>query len=216
MRSRITWWLDDRTAVAFDEGSVLPTKFQWRDLPRPRVKEKVKKVGMPSSRDRWRGAVRDFKPDEHKVQLLWDGMQTDTFLNEVILKQFIIRMTYNIGNNELVPSELLADANLVYETGDWVDVWGCKDKNDEIIECPREIFRPNDRKIRVYSHVSTHVPRRQNNAKPRIHAKIDKRIYTPSVEIPDEKCFFTFRAGGFYEKHQNPLENACQEGEKAV
>jgi hypothetical protein len=209
VRRRISWHLQDRTAVAMSDGDALPTKFQWRDLPRP--KDEIQPIPQA-------GVVRfrDFKPDEHRVQLMWDGMQTDTFLNEVQLKQFIIRFVYMLSNDELIPSELLADANLVYDTGDWVDVFGCRDVNDEIIECPREIYRPNDRKIRFADRL---VPRRQNNAKPRIHAKVTPRhssIYTAPAEIPDEKCFFTFRAGGYYEKEQNPLENACQKGEKAV
>ncbi len=213
VKRRITWYLDERTAIAMSDGDVLPIKFQWRDLPRP------KDENVPDS-DLGHFA-RDFEEDEHKVQLLWDGMQTDNFLNEVVLKQFIIRMVYMIGNSELVPSELLADANLVYED-DWVDEWGCQDKNDEVIECPREIFRPADRKIQIMrGNDLRHRPNGRGwhvapGMKPRIHAFIDRREIVVPIEVPDEKCFYSFRAGGFYEKDQKPLEETCEKGEKAL
>ena len=211
VKRRITWYLNERTAIAMSDGDVLPTKFQWRDLPRPKVTE----FGMSSPSDTGLGQIRDFHAEEHKVQLLWDGMQTDTFLDEVILKQFIIRLTYNIGNGILVPSELLADANLVYRD-DWVDMWGCQDKNEDIIECPRDLYRPADRKIQIMRGNPIFGARHHQNAKPRIHAFIDRREITAPIEIPDEKCFFSFRAGGFYEKDQKPIKDACEKGEKTV
>jgi hypothetical protein len=209
VKRRIWWHLNDRTAIAMSDADLLPTKFSWRDLPRNW--EDV--PGKPNSRQ-----TRDFKPEEHKVQLLWDGMQTDTFLDEVVLKHFIIRLVYMLDNSVLVPSELLADANLVYKD-DWVDQWGCLDNNDEIIECPREIYRPKGRNIQIMRgkavHNSgpsfVHAPRNS-----RIAAKIDRREIPAVVEVPDEKCFFSFRAGGFYEKGQKPLKDACEKGEKAV
>jgi hypothetical protein len=123
-----------------------------------------------------------------------------------------------IGNNELVPSELLADANLVYRD-DWVDEWGCTDKNDDVIECPRILYRPAARKIQIMrgNLLPTSGPRFiPATRKPRIHAFVDRREIPAIIEIPDEKCFYSFRAGGFYEKDQKPLEDACEKGEKAV
>jgi hypothetical protein len=206
--------LNERTAIAMSDGDALPTKFQWRDLPRPQIKT----FGMTSPSDPARRLIRDFKEDENKVQLLWDGMQTDEFKDEVRLKQFIIQLVYNIGNNELVPSELLADANLVYKD-DWVDVWGCTDKNDDVIECPRILYRPAGRKIQImrgnlFSKAGPHFVRPAS--KPRIHAFVDRREIPAIIEIPDEKCFYSFRAGGFYEKDQKPLEETCEKGEKAI
>ena len=218
VKRRITWYLDERTAIAMSDGDVLPTKFQWRDLPRPKVSE----FGMSSPSDTAPAQIRDFREDEKKVLLLWDGMQTDEFKNEVLLKQFIIRLTYNLGNGVLVPSELLADANLVYKD-DWVDEWGCTDKNDEIIECPRDLYRPADRKIQIMR--GNWLPKSgpqfsRPAAKPHIHAFVARRDYRREIpaiiEIPDEKCFYSFRAGGFYEKDQKPLEDTCEKGEKAV
>ena len=145
-------------------------------------------------------------------------MQTDTFLDEVVLKQFIIRLTYNLGNGVLVPSELLADANLVYKD-DWVDEWGCEDKNEDILECPRDLYRPADRKIQIMRGAALHTRgpmRKPHFTKPRIHAFVDRREVPARIEIPDEKCFYSFRAGGFYEKDQKPLEDTCEKGEKAV
>lgn len=212
VKRRIWWHLNERTAVSMSDGDILPIKFQWRDLPH--FWEEI--PGKPLSR-----RIRDFKPDEHKVQLLWDGVQADTFLDEVVLKQFIIRMVYMIGNTELVPSELLADANLVYKD-DWVDKWGCQDKNDEIIECPREIFRPKDRNIRIMrgndlrNRHGGHGWFVAPGTKPHISAKLDRREIPARIEVPDEKCFFSFRAGGFYEKDQKPLKETCEKEKKTV
>lgn len=212
MRRRITWFLNNRTAIAMSPGDVLPTKFEWRDLPRPSdiVEETIHGVVYN------RTTYRDFREDEHKVKLLWDGTQCETFLNEVVLKKFIISLVYMIGKDDLIPSELLADANLVYDTGDWVDEWGCKDKNEEIIECPREIYRPTTRKIQIDANFSTQSFRKQHNAKPRLSAYLNYREIPAKVEVSDIKCFYTFRAGGFYEKDQNPLEQTCEKGEKSV
>jgi hypothetical protein len=211
VRRRISWFLDTRTAIAMSDGDVLPTKFQWRDLPRPKLTE----FGMSSPSDTRHGVSRDFKEDEHKVQLLWDGTTCETFVDEVTLKRFIISFVYMIPTADLIPSELLADANLVYKD-DWVDEWGCQDRNDEIIECPRDIYRPGARKIQLDAGFSTRRSGKQQNAKPRIYSKSGLTIIPARIEIPDEKCFYSFRAGGFYEKGQKPLESTCEKGEKAV
>jgi hypothetical protein len=214
VKRRITWYLEERTAVAMSDGDTSPTKFRWADLPRP----KLEGFGMSSPSDTRPVQIRDFREDENKVLLLWDGIQTDEFRNEVILKQFIIRLVYGIANGVLVPSELLADANLVYKD-DWVDEWGCTDRNDEIIECPRDIFRPVGRNIQLMR--GNWLPKSgpqfvRGPVKPRIHAFVDRREIPAIIEIPDEKCFYTFRAGGFYEKDQKPVKSSCEKGEKAV
>lgn len=205
VRQRITWHLDESTAIAFFPNEPLPTKFTWWDLPRPRDEKSILQAGITR--------FRDFKPGEPQVQLIWDGTQCEKFLNGVELKKFLIRFVYGIDQRFLIPSELLADANLAYETGDWVDGWFCTDKNDEIIECPREIFRPRDRKVRHDLKIvsgETHRalksaggPRRSDERTSRTH-DIPAR-----VEIPDEKCFFRFKEGGFYEKADS---SACKKG----
>lgn len=211
VRRRISWFLDTRTAIAMSDGDVLPTKFQWRDLPRP----KVEGFGMSSPSDVSRLSNRDFLPHEMKVQLLWDGTTCEEFKDEVTLKRFIIAFVYMIPGTDLIPSELLADANLVYKD-DWVDEWGCQDRNDEIIECPREIYRPGGRKIQLDPGFSTRKSGRQQNAKPRLRSKSGLTVIPARIEIPDEKCFYSFRAGGFYEKGQKPIVETCEKGEKAV
>lgn len=209
---RITWHLEERTAIAVFPNEIIPVTFKWRDLPRPRDEKVIPQAGITR--------FRDFRPGENKVQLIWDGTSCEKFVDEVQLKLFLIRFVYNIDQRFLVPSELLADANLVYETGDWVDEWFCTDQNDEIIECPREIYRPTDRKIR------------HNHIKPRVKPKITHQVVKRSdyrqsqqslgYEIParveidrltDEECFFHFKAGGFYEKKEAA---SCGKGEKAV
>ncbi len=210
VKRRITWYLGNRTAVAMSPGDALPTKFQWRDLPRP---ERLV-PGFENNKNVRQ--CRDFRPDEKKVQLIWDGMNMEDFLDSTVLKIFIIRMVYDIADGVLIPSELLREAGLVYGTGDWVDEWGCTDKNDEIVECARDIFPPKDRKIQLMDFGGRD-HRIVTPAKPRIHAKIDNRRFMPkTVDIPDHKCFYTFSAGGFYEKDQDPLEKSCQKGKTAV
>jgi hypothetical protein len=220
VKRRITWHLDTRSASALFLGEQFPTKFKWADLPRPPVK-----TVLPS------GALsvyyRDFEPDEDKVRLIWDGVDSESFLNEVELKIFIIRFVYNIIDSHLIPSELLAEANLVYETGDWVDEWWCTDKNTEIIEADRQIYPPANRKIRIASS-TRQVPRpvpglvgqtsrfSRRSGKPHIHAKVNHQKSTSGTEIPDDKCFYAFKAGGFYENKQNPLEKACKDEKSSV
>lgn len=211
MRRRITWHLETRTAIAIFPNEVLPTVFKWRDLPRPQDESIIPQTGITR--------YRDFKPGEHRVQMLWDGDKCETFVDEVQLKMFIMRFVYNIDQRFLIPSEVLADANLVYETGDWVDEWFCLDKNDEIMECPREIYRPDTRRIRFFDQV-----RREDDRK-RVVKRNRDVYYAPQrssgYEIParveidrlsDEECFYAFKAGGFYEESQQvPAQEQAEE-----
>jgi hypothetical protein len=230
VRRRISWYLNQRKAVAICPGETTASRFGWLDLPRPRTV-------APDSHIL--GGIRDFEPGENRVQLIWDSIDLEEFLNEVGPKLYIIRVVYDIKNYELIPSELLYEAGLVYETGDWVDEWGCNDHNNEIIECPREIYPPASRKIRFSdeplpdevwqpNHDARYKPQRVLLSSNRPTGRNRKRHGSVKilpvcavnarveVEIPDSECFYTFKAGGFYEKGQKPTENACKEEEKAV
>jgi hypothetical protein len=89
----------------------------------------------------------DFEPDEDRYILSWEGLFMDTFLKEQEVLLFIMRFGYSIPDEDLVPSEILTDVNLVYEAGDWVDEWGCPDQHD-VIFAIGDIQRPPERNIR--------------------------------------------------------------------
>lgn len=79
----------------------------------------------------------DDKPvryEEDTWYLCWEGAGFEYFTTEVELKLYLIRLAYDIQEYHLVPSILLLDAGLWYSTGDWVDQFGCTDKNNEIEE----------------------------------------------------------------------------------
>ena len=188
VKKRIVWYLEEKTAVAIAIGELLPTKFQWKKQ-------------------------KSFNPNKDGVVLLWDGIYSDKFKNEIELKLFLIRLIYNIEDKFLIPSELLADANLVYTTGDWVDEWQCTDKNNEIIECERDIWRPISRKIRYTGYrtplkLKTYkIDKKQTQnvyAEKAVRYKIPAKVEINSLE--DEKCFFHFKAGGYYSQKQQTLD----------
>jgi hypothetical protein len=215
VRKRITWYLEERTAVSIPAGDGFTSmKFEWGALPLPRADIPVTAAGVAN--------FRDFLPEENKVRLLEDGVPASEFLDIIALKTFIIRFAYDIGEDVLIPSELLADAGLIYATGDWVDEWGCRDKNNEIIESRIAIiYRPPTRKLRSgdgFSRQGSGGSRAPSKIQvPILRARIDRRArFTPKVEILDTECFYTFRAGGFYEKNQDPLESSCEKGETAI
>lgn len=195
MRRRITWHLDTRTAIALVIGEALPIVFKWRDLPRPLDEKKTPQL-----------VFRDFEPGEARVQMLWEGTQCEKFTDEVQLKTYIMRFVYNINIQHLIPSEVLADAGLVYETRDWVDEWYCTDKNSEIVKASGTICRPSTRKIRFLENVKRDY---RGHEAPRSYAyvttPVHQRKYYQGYEIAakpdlsDVKCFYVFKAGGHYE-----------------
>lgn len=99
----------------------------------------------------------DFLENEDRYILSWEGIFLDTFRTEVEALLFIIRFGYSIDDRYLIPSEILADFNLVYEAGDWVDEWYCPDRH-EVIFALGEISKPPNRKIRFegYPRITPH------------------------------------------------------------
>jgi len=88
----------------------------------------------------------DFETGEDRYVLSWEGLFMDSFPKEEEVLLFIIRFGYDIQDKQLVPSEILADFNLVYEGGDWVDEWGCPDRH-EVVFAIGQIQRPPQRNI---------------------------------------------------------------------
>lgn len=194
-------------------GESVKKRIAWYPTVHLAVVEWQGKGG--TSRLQWRESTED-----GSALMVWDGVQCEKFISVVALKSFIIRMVYDIDEDVLIPSELLAEGHMIYATGDWVDEWGCRDENDEIIECESGVYRPPGRALRAEGRVPRHWSAASQSAspkrKPGVCANIDMRWSAPKVEIPDIECFYTFRAGGYYEKNQDPLESSCEKGETTV
>lgn len=58
-----------------------------------------------------------------KWELTADCTREGSFASEAEMKQYIIRLTYDIAPYFLIPSEILYDAGLVYVTNEWIDDW---------------------------------------------------------------------------------------------
>jgi len=218
VRRRIKWYLDQRVAIANVPGGGQPQRFEWKDIPRPRI----------DPNDASRG-FRDFRKGENRVFLHWGsgdgGIGTvDDFLDEVELQTYIIRLVYDIQSRHLIPSEILADAKLVYENHSWVDSWSRRrNTNGKIIYTDATICPPPNRHIQFSGYCNNPIGRNVRSSvqraqrRTRVIGKIhsaQKKVEIP--EIPDDACFFAFKAGAFYEKDQKPGKSACREEEKQV
>ena len=93
----------------------------------------------------------DFGLGEERYDLVWDGIYLESFVREAEVISFIIRFAYSMKGEHLIPSEILADFNWIYEGGDWVDEWECPDWH-EITPALGPIIRPFDRKLRFEDH----------------------------------------------------------------
>lgn len=143
MKRRVVKVGDRRYRVELPGGDM--SQFSYREKPR-----------------RWDPdscVYKDFEPDEDRYILSWEGIFMDTFLTEADVLCFILRFGYSIADDNLIPSEILADVNLVYEAGDWVDEWGCPDQH-EVIFAMGEVQRPPDRNIRFEGYPRI-TPKRQ-------------------------------------------------------
>jgi hypothetical protein len=131
MKRRVVRIGDRRFRVELPGGDV--SEFSYREKPR-----------------RWdpdQCSYIDFEPGEDRYVLHWEGMFLDSFEKETDVFLFVLRFGYGISDECLVPSEILADFNLVYEAGDWVDEWNCPDQH-EVIFALGEPKRPENRRIR--------------------------------------------------------------------
>ena len=193
MRRRIAWDLEKRRATAVMPGEALPTNFSWD------VRSWV--------------SSEDGKQGDH-FTLSWEGVWVHNFGDEPSLKEFLIRFVYGIQDNFLVPSELLADANVIYESEEWVDDWFSQRDEGRLIEAPRQIVRPYDRNIRLGEGDRGKIQQKRDNifekirqfnqgrlGKPR-KKKEKSRILSPVDVDPltDEECYYVFPAGAKYQK----------------
>ena len=105
MKRRVIKISDRRYRVELPGGDV--SQFSYREKPRKWITAKY--------------SYADFEPDEDRYTLSWEGLFLDTFRTEIDALLFIIRFGYSIKDTDLVPSEILADFQLTYEAGDWVD-----------------------------------------------------------------------------------------------
>jgi len=131
MKRRVVKVGDRRYRVELPGGDV--SEFSYRESPRRWDPDQCSYV--------------DFELDEDRYTLSWEGIFMDSFPTEADVLLFILRFGYSVDDKFLVPSEVLADVNLAYEAGDWVDEWWCQDKH-EVVFALGEVKRPEDRKIR--------------------------------------------------------------------
>jgi hypothetical protein len=131
MKRRVVRIGDRRFKVEIPGGDV--SEFSYHEKPR-----------------RWdpdQETCVDFGPEEDRFVLRWDGVMVDTFWREEEVLLFILKFGYSIGDKQLVPSEILADFQLVYEGNAWVDEWSCEDQK-QVLSTLSSIIRPADRRIR--------------------------------------------------------------------
>ncbi len=143
MKRRVVKVGDRRYQVTLPGGDV--SEFSYKETPRKWNPDLCTYV--------------DFESDEDRYVLSWEGLFMDSFPSEEEVLLFIIRFGYSVGDDALVPSELLADFDLVYEAGDWVDEWYCPDQH-EVIFALGEIQKPDDRNIRFEGYPRI-TPRRE-------------------------------------------------------
>jgi len=168
MKRRVVKVGDRRYRVELPGGDL--SEFSYREKPR-----------------RWdpdQCTHLDFEPGEDRYLLSWEGLFMDSFPGEIDVLLFIIKFGYGVGDNQLVPSEILTDFNLAYEAGDWVDVWNCPDQHD-VVWAMGEIQKPVIRNIRFEGY-----PR----ITPKIKAKVEgwdndswdqRRTVVATIEIPE-------------------------------
>lgn len=112
--------------------------------------------------DPYQGTHVDFEAEEDRYLLSWEGLFLDSFRKEEEALLFILRFGYSISDQHLIPSEILADFNLVYEAGDWVDEWRCSDRH-EVVFALGKIQRPVGRKIQFqgYPRITPKKPKKR-------------------------------------------------------
>jgi len=124
----------------------------------------------------------DFESGEDRYILSWEGLFMDSFICEEDALLFVIKFGYSINDKNLVPSEILADFNLVYEGGDWVDEWGCPDEH-EVMFSMGKIQPPAIRNIRFEGY-----PRITPKIRPKVHYYDDDgwgdAVVVAEIEIP--------------------------------
>ncbi len=93
----------------------------------------------------------DFEPSEYRFSLWWDGAFMEYLPRELDVLLFIVRFGYGVRDQHLVPSELLADLGLVYQSGSWLDSWGCTGER-EVVFPKGPIKRPLFRNLHLMGY----------------------------------------------------------------
>ncbi len=130
MKRRMVKTGDRRYRIELPGGDI--SEFTYRDLPRPWNQDLY--------------CYLDFEPGADRYSLAWEGNFVDSFPKEEELLCFLIRFAYTIGEEHLIPSEILSEFWLGYESGYWVDEWGCPDQI-QVIRV-RRVSYPALRKLR--------------------------------------------------------------------
>lgn len=194
MKRRISWDFHSHIARVVFPSCPDVEIFSWKNLPLP-LNDQINPVGKTYT-------FRPFEEDEDKLQLYWNGVPCETFLDETVLKVYLIRFVYNLDIAYSIPSEILADAQLQYSTGKWVDeFFSCK-FNGDIIQVDTLIPRPPNRNIKLEGCI---FPDQKNKNKP--HYAPTKNTYS-SEKIVKIEASLHFRKGGFYEKLENPKKES--------
>lgn len=190
MLRRLFWFLDKNVATAWPLESKSMTRFDWRSLPLP-----LESREYPGGTKIYQR--REWKDNEKKIQLVWDGQACDRFVSESELRPFLIRFIYNISPNYLIPSEMLADAEMVYADGEWVDSFREPNRGKRAVISTSPIQRPVDRKIMLDSHPLFAANAKQYALKPPAPPGLTAHF---SADTRSVECSLRYRAGGFYGK----------------
>jgi hypothetical protein len=146
----------------------------------------------------------------HPWGVSWEGVSLESFAHKEEAVCFVIRFAYGIAPYHLIPSEILADFGLTYESGGWVDGWLHPSGmlGHEVVFKPGGVERPQDRKIRYQEWKKgriTDFPKREKpkNRLLRVMEGLRRRKGQTRRRLPelsDDECTFTLKSGSEAEK----------------
>ncbi len=104
---------------------IIRRRIKWRNTEcAVRVSADLSCLFTWNHRSREMGSLGARSPQTEPVwELYFDGEAEERFSSLGELKCHIIRFVYDIRDEELIPSEVLYDAGLLYVTNEWVDGW---------------------------------------------------------------------------------------------
>lgn len=175
LQRRIFWTPDAARVIIKADGGQTTRQYKWH--------KKDREFNYRSAR---------FESVRAKHILFVDGMELLDFEHEEDLKEYIIRGVY--GLEALIPSEVLADAGLVYEDGSWIDEWYNFSEEKKIVPFSGTIFGPYDRNLVLPETGKSPLPVPNREPLPRRGNIIP--LIARIEEPPDEDCFFVLESGG--------------------
>jgi len=147
----------------------------------------------------------------------WEGVSMEAFQRKEEALCFLIRFSYGLANYHLIPSEILADFNLAYKSGRWVDGWGYNEPllRNEVVFQAGGVKKPENRKIRYQEWRRGSIndfPEREKkkNRLLRVMESFRRRkAQKPQIrqERPDEECVFTLKSGSEAVKAYDELKS---------